>query len=63
MRGINEARYNLGLDEEDAGNMNRAIKHYMITARGGYKMSLKRIQEHYIEGNATKDDYVKALHA
>ena len=60
--GGNEvARYNLGLDEECAGNMNRALKHYMIAAEGGEPDSLKQIQKLYTNGHATKDDYAKAL--
>ena len=58
-----EARYNLGVGEENAGNMNRALKHYMIAAGCGYNDSLKNIQELYTNGHATKDDYAKALRA
>ena len=62
--GGNEvARYNLGLNEEKAGNMNRALKHYMIAAEGGDDISLKRIQKLYKNGHATKDDYATALRA
>ena len=63
IRGNVNARYNLGLDEEDAGNMNRALKHYMIAAGGGLDNSLKAIQTLYTNGHATKDDYAKALRA
>ena len=55
------SRHNLGLDEEDEGNMNRALKHYMIAAEGGDDDSLKEIQTLYTNGHATKDDYAKAL--
>ena len=57
------ARHNLGAVEEDAGNMNRALKHFMIAAGGGFKKSLKQIQQLYTNGHATKDDYAKALQA
>ena len=30
IRGNVPARYNLGISEEDAGNVNRAMKHWMI---------------------------------
>ena len=59
--GCTEARYNLGLLEQRAGNMSIALKHYMIAA--GYDESLKEIREFYINGHATKDDYAKALRA
>jgi len=62
MGGNTTARYNLGVNEEVAGNMDRAIKHYMIAARGGYNLSMKRIKELYTYGNITKGDYTKALH-
>ena len=57
------ARFNLGLDEENAGNMNRALKHYMIAAEGGDDISLKQIQKLYTNGYARKEDYAKALRA
>ena len=59
--GCTEARYNLGLLEQRAGNMSIALKHYMIAA--GYDESLKEIREFYMNGHATKDDYAKALRA
>ena len=59
-----DSRYNLGsIIEERAGNMVRALKHHMIAAGCGYKNSLKRIKEFYMNGHATKDDYAKALRA
>jgi len=48
------ARFNLGVHEKKAGNMDRALKHYMIAAR-------KEFKDMYSNGNATKDDYTKAL--
>ena len=61
MGGCVVARFNLGNMECRAGNMDRALKHHMIAARDGYSKSLKRIQESYSEGDATKDDYKKSL--
>ena len=57
------ARYNLGNNEQRAGNMNRALKHYMIAAEGGEPDSLKEIRELYATGHATKDNYATALRA
>ena len=57
------ARHNLGIKEEDEGNMNRALKHYMIAAGGGLDNSLKEIQELYTNGHAAKDDYATSLRA
>jgi len=55
------ARHNLGIEEEIAGNDNRAIKHYMIAVRDGQPKSLNEIQELHSKGYATKEDYTKAL--
>ena len=51
----------VGEMEENAGNMNRAIKHYMIAVGSGHNDSLKQIQQLYSNGHATKEDYKKAL--
>jgi len=55
------ARYNLGYNEERAGNMERALKHYMIAVSSGDAESLNQIKELYTNGYATKDDYTRAL--
>ena len=57
------ARYNLGIYEEMVGDMSRSLNHYMIAAECGYDKSLKKIREFYMNGNATKADYAKALRA
>ena len=57
------ARNNLGIVEGDKGNMERALKHYMIAAEGGFDCSLTRIQKLYTNGHATKEDYAQALRA
>jgi len=62
MAGDVAARRNLGiLEEEEKGNMSRAIKHYMLAVRGGDNDSLKQIKQLYSKGYATKEDYTKAL--
>ena len=63
MMGNIRARHNLGCDEQDAGNMKRAVKHWMISAGAGYDKSLKGIREAFFNGHATKDDFEKALRA
>jgi TPR repeat protein len=63
IRGSVYAGYNLGNNEQRAGNMNRALKHYMIAAEGGDSDSLRAIQKLYTNGHATKDDYAQALRA
>jgi len=59
--GDEVSRYNLALDEQTAGNIQRALKHFMIAVRGGDAPSLKEIQKLYSDGHVTKEDYAKAL--
>ena len=47
MGGDETARHNLGVLEESAGNMGRALKHYMINVRSGDHDSLKKIKQLY----------------
>ena len=61
IRGNPHARHNLGEFEEEAGNIDRAIKHHMMAIAGGNVKSLKSIQELFKEGYATKEEYTKAL--
>ena len=55
------ARGNLGVSEYNAGNYDRALKHFMIAVRGGYTLSVKVIQQMHKEGHAAKDHYANAL--
>ena len=61
MRGDACARNNLGVTEVKAGNIYRALKHYMIAVRDGDSNSLNNVKNTYMRGLATKDDYAKAL--
>ena len=63
IRGFETARHNLGHMEMEAGNMDRAFKHWMISARGGYADSLHNIKQMYSDGYVTKEGYTKALQA
>ena len=61
MGGNVYARYNLGAVEQNAGNVDRALKHYMIAVGSGHNESLKEIKRLYSSGHASKEDYTKAL--
>ena len=61
MEGNVTARHNLGVDEYNAGNYDRALKHLMIAVRGGYMLSVKAIQQLYTKGHVAKDHYANAL--
>ncbi|KAL7541104.1 hypothetical protein ACHAXR_010637 [Thalassiosira sp. AJA248-18] len=59
--GNEKARHNLGVEEAGVGNMSRAMKHFMIAARAGYKFSLDAVRDGCHDGYATRDEYGRAL--
>ena len=61
MGGNATARMNLGLEEQNKGNVNRALTHYLIAIVDGDIESLKSIQRLYSFGHASKEDYTEAL--
>ena len=61
MGGHTAARHNLGAFENNTGNIDRALRHYMISVGGGCHLSLREIQKGYKVGLVTKDEYTKAL--
>ena len=61
MRGHAQGRHNLGAVEFEAGNYDLAVRHWMISAKMGYEMSLNGIKEMFKEGRATKAQYAEAL--
>ena len=62
MRGHVVARHNLGCFDWKAGNMDRALRHFIIAAGMGYSDSLENIKLMFMNGQATKEDYAKALY-
>jgi TPR repeat protein len=54
--GQHDARYNLGHMEEENGNMERAVKHFIIAANLGDEESMKELWRHYSKGDITKED-------
>ena len=61
IQGEAQARLNLGLGEERVGNMDRALKHFMIAVRDGNCDSLKEIKKLYTLGYVTKEQFARAL--
>ena len=57
------ARHNVGCEEGATGNEHRAMKHFMISARAGYKESLEAVKEGFMDGQVTKDEYASTLRA
>ena len=54
MGGNLYARYNLGNNELKAGNVERAVKHFIIAAASGDSGSLNQMKRLYSNGHATK---------
>ena len=63
MGGDMTARHNLGGFEIEAGNIKRAVIHYMIATAAGYDKSLGAVRQSFLDGYATKDDFERALRA
>ena len=61
--GHEMARYSLGINEYNVGNMNRAMKHFMIAARTGYDEPLKQVEKGYKWGIVEKEEYESTLSA
>ena len=63
MNGNVGASHNLGVIEAEAGNVHRAMKHVMISARAGCDTSLNNVKLGFKDGNVTKDEYANTLRA
>lgn len=61
MSGDVNARCNLGIREENRGDMNMALNHYMIGVRSGHSGSLSKIKGLHSKGHVSKDEYAQAL--
>ena len=55
------ARANLGLVEDEAGNYDLALQHFLISAKLGHQGSLNNIKDMFMDALATKADYADAL--
>ena len=63
MNGCVDARHNLGLLDWKAGNYHRAYKHFILSAKAGYKDSLDQVKIGFMGGHVTKDEYANTLRA
>eukprot|EP00984_Skeletonema_dohrnii_P001168 scaffold358_cov95-Skeletonema_dohrnii-CCMP3373.AAC.4 len=57
------ARYNIGIEEEENGRMDRAMKHWVIAAALGHDGSLDALKDSYEDGLLSKEDFAAALRA
>ena len=61
--GHPQARFNLGVHENCNGNVDRAVKHWIIAAAQGEDRSMKALMEVFRQGVVAKDDLDSALRA
>ncbi|EJK64030.1 hypothetical protein THAOC_15280 [Thalassiosira oceanica] len=61
MQGHAESRYQLGYFEGDKGRYDRAVRHFLISAKMGDKDSVESIKKMLMAGMATKEQYAEAL--
>ena len=57
------ARHILGCKEFEDDNYRRAMKHFILAAKAGYKKSLGAVKNGFMEGVITKDEYANTLRA
>ncbi|KAK1733608.1 hypothetical protein QTG54_015651 [Skeletonema marinoi] len=61
--GHPNARFNLGCDEWNNGNNERAVKHWIIAANQGHDGSIKPLMPAYRVGLVSRDDLAAVLRA
>ena len=54
-------RHSLGCFKGQMGNFNRAVRHFLISAKMGHKDSFEKFNTIYMAGGATKEQYAEAL--
>jgi len=61
MMGDAESRHSLGSYEGQKWNYDRAVRHFLISAKMGWKDSVEDIKKIFMGGLATKEQYTEAL--
>ena len=61
--GHPDARYNLAWYEEKNGEIERAVKHWIIAANLGDDESIQKLKKYYKHGFVSKEDFAAALRA
>ena len=61
MQGHVDSRCNLGMYEANRRNLDRAVRHWLISAKMGHWNSLTVIKDSFMRGYATKEEYAEAL--
>ena len=63
IKGDERARHDLGCTEGNYGDIDRAMKHFVIAAKNGHEGTLEYVCDGYKSGLVTKDVYTSTLHA
>jgi TPR repeat protein len=63
MAGYEVARYNLGMDESNSGNMERSVKHWTISASGGCYLSMHELRTLFEQGFISRESINSTLAA
>ena len=63
MAGDEVARYNLGVMEVKSGNMERAVKHWVIAASAGYYKAMFLLKTCFEEGSVSRESIESTLTA
>ena len=61
MQGDASSRHLLGIIEMENDQIDRAVRHFLISAKMGLKESLDEIKDMFAKGHTTKDQYVECL--
>ena len=59
--GHPDARFIFALYEESKGEIERAVKHFIIAANLGDDESIQKLKQYYKNGNVSKEDFAAAL--
>jgi TPR repeat protein len=63
MAGNEVARYNIGCLEYDSGNVERALKHWMIAASAGYHKAMHNLKISFEKGEVSRESIDSTLAA
>ena len=63
IRGHPNARHSLGVYEKNNGEIDRAVKHFIIAANLGLDDSIQVLTEYYKDDSVSKEDFAAALRA
>jgi hypothetical protein len=63
MAGNEMARYNIGMDESNSGNMERAVKHWTISASAGHHKAMHELKTLFEQSYVSRESIESTLTA